>query len=97
MSSKTIITNVACVNSGMDYWNGGIVEWWKGKFLKVYFQILHPNKAHIHVSQHIITLNMLDEVSINLSNDGNTKKTLDLTLIYNHIVANSENKLNGGL
>jgi len=20
-----------CVNSGMDYWNGGIVEWWNGK------------------------------------------------------------------
>jgi len=28
-----------CVNSGMDYWNDGIVEWWNGKFLKVYFQI----------------------------------------------------------
>jgi len=20
-----------CVNSGMDYWNGGILEWWNGK------------------------------------------------------------------
>jgi len=78
----------------MDYWNGGIVEWWNGKFLKVYFQILHPNKVHIHISQHINTLYMLNEVSINLSNDGNMK---NLILICNHIVANSENKLNGGL
>ena len=21
-----------CVNSGMDYWNGGILEWWNGSF-----------------------------------------------------------------
>jgi len=45
---------------------------------------------------YINILYMLNEVSINLSNDGNMKKTLGLTLIYNHIVANSENKLNGG-
>ena len=22
-----------CINSGLDYWNGGIVEWWTGGFL----------------------------------------------------------------
>ena len=22
-----------CINSGLDYWNGGIVEWWTRKFL----------------------------------------------------------------
>ena len=35
-----------CINSGMDYWNSGMVEW---KILKVNFQILHPNKAHIPI------------------------------------------------
>jgi len=57
-------------------WTGGIVEW------KIYFQILHPNKAQITISLHINTLYVLNEVSIDSSNDGNTKKTLDLTLIY---------------
>jgi len=71
-----------------------MLDW---KILKVYFQILHPNKAHIPISQHINTLYVLNEVSINSSNDENMKKTLDLILIYNHIVANSENKINGGL
>jgi len=70
------------------------VEW---KVFKVYVQILHPNKAHIPISQHINTLYVLNEASINSSSDGNMKKTLDLTLIYNHIVANSENKINGSL
>jgi len=55
-----------------------MVEW---KILKVYFQILHPNKAHVPISQHINTLYALNKVSINLSKDGNMKKTLDLTLI----------------
>ena len=58
--------------------------------------ILHPNKAHIPISQHINTLYMLNEVSINVSNNWNMKKSLDLTLIYNHIVANSGNKIDGG-
>ena len=53
-----------------------MVEW---KILQVHFQILHPNKAHIPISQHINTLHVLNEVSINLS--------------YNQIVANSENKI----
>ena len=22
-----------CINSGLDYWNGGMVEWWTGGFL----------------------------------------------------------------
>ena len=22
-----------CINTGMDYWNGGIVEWWTGSIL----------------------------------------------------------------
>ena len=22
-----------CINSGLDYWNGGILEWWIGGFL----------------------------------------------------------------
>ena len=60
----------------MDYWNGGM------EILKVYCQILHPNKAHVPVSQHINTLYVLNEVSIKNMN----KNTLDLTLIYNHIV-----------
>ena len=30
-----------CINSGMNYWNGGILEW---NFLKVQYQFLHPNK-----------------------------------------------------
>ena len=24
-----------CINSGLDYWNGGIVEWWTGGFLEI--------------------------------------------------------------
>ena len=41
---------------------------------------IHPNKTHIPVSQHINTLYVLNEVIINSSNDGNMKKTLNLTL-----------------
>jgi len=36
-----------CINSGMDYWNGGIVEWWNVNFLKLiikfYIQIRHES------------------------------------------------------
>jgi len=72
----------------MDYWNDGM------EIFKSLFSNFTPNKAH---TQHINTLYVLNEVSINSSNDGNMKKTSDLTLICNHIVANSENKINGGL
>ena len=33
-----------CINSGMDYWNDGIMEW---NFLKLIIKFLHPNKAQI--------------------------------------------------
>ena len=61
-----------------------MVEW---KTLKVYFQILRPNKAHIPISQHIDTVFVHNKVSISSSNDGNMKKALqlDLTLVYNHM------------
>ena len=38
-------------------WTTGMVEWWNGgtENFKVYFQILHPNKGHIPISQHINT------------------------------------------
>jgi len=71
-------------------WTIGMVEW---KIFKSLFLNLHPNKGHIHISQHINTLYVLNKVSINSSNDGNIKKTLDLTLTYNHIVAKLKTKL----
>ena len=74
----------------MDYWNGGM----ENDIFKFYIQIRHTS---LYVTIVTYTLYVLNEVSINLSNNGNMKKTLDLTLIYNHIVANSENKINGGL
>jgi len=40
-----------CVNSGMDYWNGGILEYWNGSF-KVYYEFLHlniPQLAYFHI------------------------------------------------
>ena len=32
------------MNSGLDYWDGGIVEWWTGEFLSLFllFVMLYP-------------------------------------------------------
>ena len=29
-----------CINSGLDYWNGGIVEWWTGRFLFLFLLLV---------------------------------------------------------
>ena len=46
MKSALLSDNSAlweCINSGLDYWNGGIVEWWTGGslFLFSLFVMLH--------------------------------------------------------
>ena len=30
-----------CINSGLDYWNGGIMEWWARKFLSLFLIFCH--------------------------------------------------------
>ena len=40
-------------------WNG-LLEWWNSG-MENFSQMLHPNKAHIPISQHINTLHVLNE------------------------------------
>ena len=62
---------------------------------KVYFQILHPNKAHIPISQHINTCMCLMKSVLTQQWECEKDFGLNFNLIYNHIV--KIKKINGGL